>query len=103
MNLPALLSPWLTVGSLVALLNAIICSGIAWACICRSTKTSIRTTRPAMRYLYPVAGSAALAAGFAWPWLGPWPHLALMASYLASMWLTSRAWLSGPPPIARKE
>jgi hypothetical protein len=88
---------------LASIINAALCCGIAWACLCRSTKTSLSTTLPSVRYLYPVAGASALAAGFGWPWLGPWPHLALMGAYLFNLWLTSRAWADGVPGAARKD
>lgn len=88
--------------AVVITLNALLCLGIAWASVCRSAKTSLRTTRAAYRYLYAATGTAAFFSAWAWYWLGPWPHLVLLGCYLGHLALNSRAWWYGPPAIALK-
>lgn len=82
--------------------NVVVCAGIAWACVCRARNTSARTTRPEYRYLYAAAGTLSVLAALAWPWLGPWPHLGLLACYLIGLGLASRSWRDGPSPAASK-
>ncbi len=88
--------------AVVVAINAVLCMAIAWASVCRTAKTSVRTTRAVFRYLFALTGTAAFFSAWAWYWLGPWPHLALLGCYLGNLVLNSASWRNGPPDIARK-
>jgi len=85
--------------------NFCICSFIGWACVCRISKMSKRTTLARFRLVYAALFVAATASGFSLMLFHEWPgpgQIAMGASMAYMIWMSARLWTNGPPEYARK-
>ena len=87
---------------LFALANLVLCLAAVGMCLCRLN--AMTADVPYMvRSKYTVALTAALASGLQ-PWWGEWPGwaaLAMSASLVFGLIVSTPHWRSGPPATAR--
>lgn len=90
---------------LLAVLNLIICAGIAWACICRLNSAICRHYRTA-RAKYSLLLAGALASGMQPALWGSWPTVGgvlLAGCVLAGLAINVVRWYGRTHPMRRKE
>lgn len=100
-----LMSIWQSDRLLLALANLILCSGLAWACLCRITVMSSSTTSKHVRAAYSVLMTVAIGVGTLPIWSGEWPgigNLMLTGSQLVVMWAGRHAWRGAVHHPARR-
>lgn len=89
---------------LLAMVNLIICAGIAWACICRlNSDISSRFKLARARYTLMLAG--ALACGLQPLLWGDWPTVGTVvfsAAVLAGLVINVARWYGAGAPKRRK-
>ena len=90
---------------LLAVLNLVICAGIAWACICRLNSEICRRHRAARaKYSILLAGSFAL--GMEPALFGSWPTVGSVlfaGCVLAGLAINVVRWYGRAHPMRRKE
>lgn len=91
--------------AVLALINLVFCTGIAYACICRLAVTSARVL-PTVRWQFVLKLAGAGACGLQ-PWLfGTLPGVGtvlLSGALLAAMTLGAARWRNGPPDDVRSD
>jgi hypothetical protein len=100
-NMNTLPQEWLY---LLALLNFVLCSAIAWACVCRIAVMSAGTTLKSYRAAYAVLLVCASASGLAPILWREWPGPGQLAMSIAALYVIAlgvRNWRGGPPDYAR--
>ncbi len=90
---------------LLAVLNLVICAGIAWACICRLNSEICKRFRAARaKYSFLLAG--ALGSGMEPALFGSWPTVGstlLSACVLAGLAINVVRWYGQAHPMRRKD
>lgn len=90
---------------LLAMVNLILCAGIAWACICRLNSEISRRFKLA-RARYTLLLSGALTCGLQPLLWGDWPTVGTVvfcAAVLAGLVINVARWRGAPHPMRRKD
>lgn len=90
---------------LLAVLNLVLCAGIAWACICRLNSEICRRYRAA-RAKYSLLLAGALASGMQPALWGSWPTVGgvlFAGCVLAGLAINVVRWYGQAHPMQRKE
>ena len=90
----------------LALINLVLCAGIAWCCVCRIQRMSARSTRKLVRAAVAVLMGGAAASGFSPILFSEWPgpgHLVLSGGMLFLLVVSAREWRDGLPSYARSD
>jgi hypothetical protein len=88
----------------LAIVNFLLCSVIAWSCLCRFSVMTREHTSATWRLRYIIMLVAASASGisFLWgEWQGP-ARLCMAVGCLFVLGLTARGWRQGTPQYARR-
>jgi hypothetical protein len=88
----------------LVVVNWLLCSMVGWACLCRFSAMSRRTTRRRFRVAYVCVFMAATLSGFSWLWFGEWPgpgQISMAAAWLALLGVNAGNWANGPPDYAK--
>jgi hypothetical protein len=87
-----------------AIVNAALCTGIGYSCLCRIAGMSRETTCCHYRMLYVLLVVASTASGFGFLLFREWPgpgQILFSAAFLSYLAAGTRRWRSGPPDYAR--
>lgn len=88
---------------LLAVVNLLLSSAVAYGCLCRLAKMDGDVLKRVQSEYAVYMGACGLSA-FS-PWFGEWPGMAqigVMAALLFGMVCSSHAWTYGPPPSSQR-
>lgn len=91
---------------MLVFINWAFCSMVGWACVCRFSSMSGKTTRSRFRIGYVVLFMAATMSGFSWVLFGEWPgpgQIAMAAAWVALLGVNAGNWRHGTPDYARSD